>query len=355
MLQKLIKFVQLAQRIVPKKSTLPILSCVCVEDRSIRATNLETTIRIPIDDKRRYTLPFGVLKSIMKSKPKELDIELLKDQKIKLSYDGKLVTVKSLDPDDFPLMPKETFKPIGSWDKKTIMALGHMIPFASKEMLKPALSGVYVQIGKDLTFAATNGHLLRETRLMIDSSEKNISFKGIIPAIPLDIIVRCAGSSTDVVCSKSHIKFTLPSEIEIFIRLIDEKYPPYEEFVNGKKGNSVEFAKDEMITVLKDAMEFADKTTLRAELVASNGSIDLSTKDHERELEFESSIPGDNKKGDGERTGFNLKYLEKVIRSINSETIKWEYGKPIEASYFRGMAEEDEGITNLLMPVRLED
>ena len=354
MLQKLIKFVQLAQRIVPKKSTLPILSCVCVEDRSIRATNLETTIRIPIDDKRRYTLPFGVLKSIMKSKPKELDIELLKDQRIKLSYDGKHVTVKSLDPDDFPLMPKEIFKPIGSWDNKTIKALGHMIPFASKEMLKPALSGVYVQIGKDLTFAATDGHLLRQTRLMNDSSKQKLSFNGIIPAIPLDIVARYAGSSTDVANSKSHIKFILPSDIEIFIRLINEKYPPYEEFVNGKKVNSVEFAKDEMISVIKDAKEFADKTTLRAELVASNGSIEISTADYERELHFESTIPGENKQGDGERTGFNLKYLEKVIKSINSDKIKWEYGKPIEASYFRGMAEEDEGITNLLMPVRLE-
>ena len=355
MLQKLIKFVQLANRIVPKKTTLPILSCVCVENGFIRATNLETTIRMPIEDKRRYTLPFGVLKSIMKSKPKQLDIETLKDQKIKLSYDGKRVTVKSLDPGDFPLIPKEIFKSIGSWDNKTIKALGCMIPFVSKEMLRPALSGVYVESDKDLTFAATDGHLLRETRLQHDSSDLKHKFNGIIPALPIDIIARCAGSSTDVAYSKSYIKFTLPSEIEIFIRLIDEKYPPYEEFVNGQKGNSVEFSKDEMISVIKDAMEFADKTTQRAELVASNGSIELSTADHERELHFESSILGENRKGDVERTGFNLKYLEKVIKSINSGKIKWEYGKPIEASYFRGMAKEDEGITNLLMPVRLED
>ena len=355
MLQKLIKFVQLANRIVPKKTTLPILSCVCVENGFIRATNLETTIRMPIEDKRRYTLPFGVLKSIMKSKPKQLDIEMLKDQKIKLSYDGKRVTVKSLEPGDFPLMPKEIFKSIGSWDNKTIKALGCMIPFVSKEMLRPALSGVNVQIGKDIVFAATDGHLLRQTRLMNDSSEKKLSFKGIIPALPLDIIARCAGSSIDVAYSKSHIKFTLPLEIEIFIRLIDEKYPPYEEFVNGKKGNSVKFLKEDMISVIRDAKEFADKTTLRAELFASNGSIDISTVDHERELSFESTLPGENRKGEGERTGFNLKYLEKVIKSINSETIKWEYGKPIEASYFHGMTEEDEGITNLLMPIRLED
>ena len=177
MLQKLIKFVQLAQKIVPNKSTLPILSCVCVEDRFIRATNLETTIRMPIDDKRRYTLPIGVLKSIMKSNPKELDIDLLKDQKIKLSYDGKHVTVKSLDPDDFPLMPKEIFKSISSWDNKTIKALGCMIPFASKEMLKPALSGVYVVSDKDLTFAATDGHLLRETRMQNGSSDQKDKFK----------------------------------------------------------------------------------------------------------------------------------------------------------------------------------
>ena len=355
MLQNLTKFIQLAQRIVPKRSTLPILACVCVEDGFIRATDLETTIRMPIDDKRKYTLPFGVLKSVLKSKPKELDIELLKDQQIKLSYDGKNVVVKSLTPDDFPLMPKESFKSIGIWAKKTINALGCMIPFASKEELKAALRGIYINLDDDLTFAATDGHLLRETRIKIDDSDGKHEFKGIIPALPIELISRYAGSSTEVAYSKSHIKFTLPSEIEIYIRLINEKYPPYEEFVDGKKANSVEFSKEDMISIIKDAKEFCDKTTYRAELVASNGSIELNTKDIERELSFESTLPEKNRKGESERTGFNLKYLEKVIKSINSETIRWEYGKPIEASYFRGMSEEDEGITNLLMPIRLED
>ena len=259
------KFIQLAQKIVPKRSTLPILACACVEDRFIRATDLETTIRMPIDDKRKYTLPFGVLKSILKSKPKELDIELLKDQQIKLSYDGKNVVVKSLDPDDFPLMPKEIFKSVGSWSNMTIKALGCMIPFTSKEELKQALRGIYINLDDDLTFAATDGHLLRETKIKINDSDGKHEFKEIIPALPIELISRYVGSSTEVTCSKSHIKFMLPSEIEIFIRLIDEKYPPYEEFVNGKKKNSVEFLKDDMISIIKDAKEFAVKTTNRAE------------------------------------------------------------------------------------------
>ena len=132
MLQKLMKFVQLAQRIVPKRSTLPILSCVCVEDGFIRATDLETTILMPINDKRKYTLPFGVLKSILKSKPKELNIDILPNRQAKLSYGERHVVVKTLDPDDFPLMPKESFKSIGSWPNMTIKALGCMIPFTSK-------------------------------------------------------------------------------------------------------------------------------------------------------------------------------------------------------------------------------
>ena len=355
MLQNLTKFIQLAQKIVPKRSTLPILSSVCVEDGFIRATDLETTIRMPIDDKRKYTLPFAVLKSIMKSNPKELDIELLKDRLIKLSYDGKHVVVKTLDPDDFPLIPDESFKKLNTWDRATIKALGCMTAFTSKEELKQALRGININLGADLTFASTDGHLLRETRINIEKVDQKDQFKGIIPALPIELISRYAGSSTEVSYSKNHIKFKLPSDIEIFIRLIDEKYPPYEEFVDGKKDNSVEFSKEEMTALIRDAKEFCDKTTQRAELITTNGSIGLSTKDHERELSFESSLPGENRKGEGEKTGFNLKYLEKVIKSINSETIRWEYGKPIEASYFRGMSEEDEGITNLLMPIRLED
>ena len=355
MSENLMKFIQLAQRIVPKKTTLPLLASVCIENGYIRATDLETTIRLPIDDKRKYTLPFGVLKSIMKSKPKKLEIDILPNRQAKLSYDGRRLLVKTLQADEFPLMPNESFRSLAAWPNTTIKALGRMIPFASREEIKPALRGISINLDDEMTFAATDGHLLRETRIKIDSPAKGEEFKGIIPALPLDIVARCAGSSTEVSCSKSHIKFTLPSNIEIFIRLIAEKYPPYEEFVNGKKENSVEFLKDDMTSLINEAKEFADKTTHSAQLFASNGSIELRTADHERELSFRSSLPGEKRKGEGERTGFNLKYLEKIIKSINSERIRWEYGKPTEASYFLGTREEDEGITNLLMPMRLED
>ena len=209
MIQNLYKFVQLAQKIVPKKTTLPILSCVCVEDGFIRATDLETTIRMPVDDKRKYTLPFGVLKSVLKSKPKKLDIDILPKKQVKLSYDGKSVMAGTLDPDDYPLMPKESFKKLNSWDKATIKALGCMIPFTSKEELKAALMGININMGDDLTFAATDGHLLRETKIKNGSSEQEQKFNGIIPALPIDIIARYAGSSTDVTYSKSHIRLTI--------------------------------------------------------------------------------------------------------------------------------------------------
>ncbi len=355
MLQKLIKFIQLANRVVPKKTTLPILSNVCVEDGFIRATDLETTIRMPLDDKRRYTLPFGVLKSVVKSKPKSFDIDMLINKKIKIAYDDRKLLVQTLNPDDFPSMPSESFKMVAAWSKKTLQSLGSMLHFASKEEFKPALRGIYVNWDEDLTFVATDGHLLREARIKNSTPGEKVKFKGIIPAASLDIIVKYAPSSTEVAYSASFIKFTLPSEIEIFIRLIDEKYPPYEEFVNAKKRSSVEFSKKDMISVIADAKEFSDKTTLRAEMVASNGSIEIRTADHERDVHFESRVKAENRKGKCEKTGFNLKYLEKVLTSIKSEKVRWENGKPIEASYFRGLNKEDEGVTNLLMTIRLED
>lgn len=355
MIQKLIKFIQLANRVVPKKTTIPILSSVCVEDGFIRATDLETTIRMPVEDKRRYTLPLGVLKSVAKSKPKSFDIDLLINKKIKITYDNRKLLIQSLDPNDFPSMLKESFRSIGSWSKKTLQSLGSMLPFASKEEFKPALKGIYVILGEDITFVATDGHLLREARINNPTPGEKLNFRGIIPAAPLEVIAKHALSSTDVAYSKSFVKFTLLSEIEIFIKLIDEKYPPYEEFVSAKKRSSVEFSKKDMISVITDAKEFSDNTTLRAELVASNGSIEIITADHEKDIHFESRVKAENRKGKCEKTGFNLKYLEKVLRSIKGEKVRWEYGKPIEASYFRGLTKEDEGVTNLLMPIRLED
>lgn len=72
MLQKLIRFLPIAEKVINRKTTLPILSHICVKDGYVSATDLENTVRMKIDDFRTYTIPLNILKTVLKAKPKYL-------------------------------------------------------------------------------------------------------------------------------------------------------------------------------------------------------------------------------------------------------------------------------------------
>ena len=111
------RFVKMAERLVIRSPTLPILGQVCVEKGSMRVTDLENTLIMSVDDKRSYTIPFSALKAALKQRPQDLGIELEKDNKITLIYDNKSLTVKGLDPAEFPIVPKGKFNLIDEWDQ----------------------------------------------------------------------------------------------------------------------------------------------------------------------------------------------------------------------------------------------
>ena len=100
------RFVKMAERLVIRSPTLPILGHICVENRSMRVTDLENTLIMPVDDERSYTIPFSALKTVLKQSPQDLNIELGKEDRITLSYDYKNLIIKGLNPADFPMMPK---------------------------------------------------------------------------------------------------------------------------------------------------------------------------------------------------------------------------------------------------------
>ena len=127
------RFVKMAERLVIRSPTLPILGHICIEKGSMRVTDLENTLIMSVDDKRSYTIPFSALKAVLKQRPQDLSIELEKDNKITLIYDNKNLSVKGLNPEEFPVIPKGKFNLIDEWDPARISRLLTHLPFISKQ------------------------------------------------------------------------------------------------------------------------------------------------------------------------------------------------------------------------------
>ena len=356
MLQKLIRFLPLAEKVIAKKTTLPILSHVCVRDGFISATDLEHWVQMKIDDTRNYTIPLNVLRTILKAKPKSLEIDLLEDEKVQMTYDNRHLTFKSLDTDEFPSIPVGTFKSLGHWSLDLIRKLQSQVAYASKDELKPAMTGVYVHQNGKMETCATDGHVMR---LMEDASlglnlKLKGSFKGVIPIKALMVLSKSVKGSVPVMATDKHMKFNL-NGIDFFVRLIDEKYPDFRSVIPKDFMGSVLLDTVKLSDLVKDAKPFVFGDSKQGNFDIGSKGIALHVNNPEKDFQWDAKLPVSEQSGDEIKIGLNVYYLEKILKGITEKEFTWEYSSPISASILKGVNGKTPNVTHLIMPVRLKE
>jgi len=115
MLFHLNKFIPIAEKIIPRRTSIPILTNICFNKGKIVATDLEMTLVKTTEDKSSLLIPANILKLVIKSKPKTLTVEKLSDNKAKINYDSKSITFPSESVEEFPVLPKGRFKTVAVW------------------------------------------------------------------------------------------------------------------------------------------------------------------------------------------------------------------------------------------------
>jgi len=356
MLETLIRFLPMAEKVINRKTTLPILSQLCVKDGYISATDLENTVRIKTDDTRHYTIPLDILKTIMKTKPKQLEVSVLEDGRVQIRYDLRTITFKSMDAGEFPITPKGKFRSLGKWTPIILKQLYAQLPYTSTEMLKPALTGVFVHQNGALLSNATDGHILRQIMDVNIHGKAKLKnrFKGILPKKALQILSRMVKNKITVAVSGTHLRFKLAGDIEFYVRLIDEKYPDVDTVIPKEFSGSVSLNKEQFMDLVKDAKPFANRETKLGEFRVKNPEIKVLINDAEKEISWNSDLPIKGQYGEDLTIGLNVTLLEKVLNGIDETEVLWQYGSPVTAGVFTGVNGTDVNTLHLLMPIRLE-
>ncbi len=356
MLQKLIRFLPFAEKVINRRTTLPILSHVCVRDGCISATDLECTVRMEVDDSRHYTIPINILKTVLKTKPKLLEINVLEDEKVQIQYDSRKLTFKSRDAEEFPSVPSGKFKSLGSWSIDIIRELYSQLPYTTNDELKPAMTGVYFYQNGALKSCATSGHYLRvinNTNLNGKAKLKNKA-TGIIPKKALQILARVVKGQVKTAVSKTHLRIMLGDELEFYVRLIDVKYPDFESVIPTEFQGSVSLDKAKFSDLVKDGKPFVNRETKLGAFAIGEASVDVTIQDPEKGFEWDSKLPVIERKGEDIEIGLNVSLLEQVLKSIDEQEILWKYSSPVCASILTGVNGTDPNTLQLLMPIRLE-
>lgn len=359
MLTTLQTFLPLAKKVYDKRTKLPILHHCLVDSGFIRMTDLETTVRMPIDDLRAYTLPVKVLQQILKTKPETLTVQLSDDDPghVRLAYDGKQLTCPSPDPDEYPVLRQMPYQHLGRWLPETLQTLKQQTQFASTDELKPALNGIWIQQNGVLESCATDGHMLRYyPALQSEALEKTPKdFTGILSPKAIKLLARFAKGPVQVYCSAEQLKFVLPNQVEVYTKLVDEQYPDFKPLLKTDAPNAMHLHTEDLLAAVRSAKPFANTATYQGIVQIQEQKLHLIAEDPEQDLRFETAVPVEERSGDRIKMGFNLQYFERLLKSMQAETLRWRYKSPISGSIFTIPEQNGEGAISLLMPIRLED
>ena len=209
-------------------------------------------------------------------------------------------------------------------------AIANTIFATSSDELRPAMTGVYLSLNDtNTTFVATDGHrLIRYRRVDIVSDMENSM---IIPRKALNLLkATLPGENTSVSLeynvSNAYFKF---NQIQMICRLIDERFPDYENVIPVDNPNQVVSDRLELLSSLKRVAIYANKTTHQVRLKITGSELLISAEDLDFSNEASERLSCDH---DGEdiEIGFNARFLLEMLGNITSKevTLQLSAAKP---------------------------
>lgn len=353
---------------VPSKSTLPILECILfeqIDDTGLRlsATDLEISIvqRINVQFEsngtgvgQRIAVPAKRLLDTLRALP-ELPIQFSADDEFQVALKTDMGEYKMIGHDgaDYPSLPEldpdQRIETEGALLRRAIQKTSFAV---SKDALRPAMMGIYFQIGPEEGRAvATDGHRLVKLQLEGMTTDKEVEF--IVPEKAMSLAGKVV---TDEHCTilvdEGYVGFDFGNS-RILARLIDESYPNYEAVIPLENEKRMIVNRDAMLAAVKRVGLYSSSMTNQIRLALDAEQVEVSAEDIERSSEAHETVRCEY---DSEAMviGFNSVYLTEVLSHIDAEEAVFEFSSPNRAGVVTPEEQEDgEHVLMLIMPVML--
>lgn len=325
------------EKVTSKQITLPILKNILLETRDGRlifsATNLEIGVECKIgakiEEDGAIAVPAKLLSDFVLNLPYEKNINIeLDGQILKITCGKYKAKINSLDPEDFPIIPKKKNNYQFSIESDILKnIINKTLSSVSLNDTRIEFTGVNVNFNEnDVTFASTDSFRLVKCKVSIKKIDKYNELNGesiIIPAETLREVNKIISSSEDnrqvnIIIENNQIFFNI-NDIKIVSRLINGKYPDYNQIIPDKFKTTVIIDKEELLRSIKIASVFTkikegeiklkvvkNKLIIKSELI--------ETGENEVEIDIE-------KEGDDQEVILNPKYIIDGLNTIKKEKI----------------------------------
>lgn len=322
-------------------------------------TSMITEIEVESKESGSIAVPARILLDTLKNLP-EQPVTFSIDEEtysVEISSDNGRYKLAGENATDFPKVPavSNDFSVDMSTDVLS-SAINNTIFATSNDELRPAMTGVYINLtDSSTTFVATDSHrLIRYRRVDVASDNGNAI---IIPRKALNLLRSTLPSeninvSVEFNVSNAFFKF---GNIRMICRLIDERFPDYENVIPTDNQNSMSINRMEFLGSLRRIAIYANKTTHQVRLKITGSELQISAEDLDFANEANERLSCDH---DGEdiEIGFNAKFLVEMLGNIDSKEIELRLSAPNKAGLIIPKDTDDnEDILMLVMPVMLNN
>lgn len=381
---ELLQALQLVSRAIGSQQTLPILNNVLIEVEGkrcvISATDLElsvvTSFEANIENEGAITMP---AKAILNFAQYNSDAEVLLETsggnqlKCTSTHAKTLIAGESATeyPTITPIENEETFT-IGA---EPLLDALHMVTFASaKSTLRPVLSGVYLRAEKgNLIFVSTDSYRLSEYKVPLSTGKADLSC--IIPAKVLEELKAVLGSkrgeetkrekeekkekkgkdhpeaaTIEIALSNQQIELRA-GRTRLLSRLIDGKFPDYQQIIPKETKTKVTVPVRELLTVIRRMHYFAKEINNNITFHFSGGKVHMTTP--QTQMGKDEATLEVSQSGKENKIALSSSYLLDFLNHMENEEVEIQITDSMHPAVFR--LPEKEFLLHLIMPLRLQE
>ena len=355
--------------VITSNPVVPILENVLFEIEGgnllITASDLQTSVMVELQVESKedgsVAIPAKILIETLKNLPEQPVTFSIDDQNynIEINSDNGRYKLAGENSADFPKVPGVNDGYSSDINSEILnSAISNTIFSTSTDELRPAMTGVFFKLSSTgCTFVSTDGHrLVKYIRTDIKGDE--VDHDMILPRKSLNLLksILPTDKSSDIKldfnASNAYFSF---ENIKMVCRLIDERYPDYDNVIPSDNSNTVTITKSELLGSLKRISIYANKTTNQVRFKITGSEILISAEDLDFSNEANERISCAHD-GDDIEIGFNAKFLIEMLSNIESEKVILKLSEPNRAGLLIPEdINDNEDITMLVMPVMLND
>ncbi len=320
-------------------------------------TSMITELTVESKEKGNIAVPARILLDTLKNLPDQ-PVTFSVDEStysIEISSDNGRYKLSGENATDFPKVPAVSHDFSAAVSSEVLgRAINNTIFATSSDELRPAMTGVYVNLGeKNTTFVATDGHrLVRYRRSDVKSENGNAI---IIPRKALNLLkatlpAENSDVSIDFNMSNAFFKF---GNIKMICRLIDERFPDFENVIPSSSTIKMTINRVDFLGSLKRISIYANKTTHQVRLKITGSELQVSAEDLDFSNEANERLSCEHE-GEDIEIGFNAKFLVEMLSNVTHEQIRLNMSAPNKAGVILPAdKDKNEDMLMLVMPVML--